>query len=287
MSRYFNSFMDDSSEDLEHSWGTSPKAKAREKEYNHWYYQKHKDELAAIRKQRHAATNSYKQAEKSYYDALTYKAYSDAADSMLYASGYPGLLNGLDANSLENDKRKYRILSEQSAAKSKEYKIQGARQKASAKAEAEKILRGLKNPTVKDLVEFYLDTTVVKAKKSASKAANKAKKYATKAVSNAEKSAKKYATKGMSTAKKYATKAVSNAEKSAKKYATKGMSTAKKYATKGMFTAEKYATKAISTADKYATKAVSNAEKSARKAKKYATKTIKSAVRKAKKYVKE
>ena len=261
MSRYFNSFMDDYSEALEHSWGTSPKAKAREKEYNHWYYQKHKDELAAIRKQRHAATNSYKQAEKSYYDALTYKAYSDAADSMLYASGYPGLLNGLDANSLENDKRKYRILSEQSAAKSKEYKIQGARQKASAKAEAEKILRGLKNPTVKDLVEFYLDTTVVKAKKSASKAANKAKKYAT--------------------------KAVSNAEKSAKKYATKGMSTAKKYATKGMFTAEKYATKAISTADKYATKAVSNAEKSARKAKKYATKTIKSAVRKAKKYVKE
>ena len=58
MSRYFNSFMDDYSEALEHSWGTSPKAKAREKEYNHWYYQKHKDEIAAIRKQRHAAANS-------------------------------------------------------------------------------------------------------------------------------------------------------------------------------------------------------------------------------------
>ena len=278
MSRYFNSFMDNSSEALEHSWGTSPKAKAREKEYNHWYYQKHKDEIAAIRKQRSAATNSYKQAQKSYNDALTYKAYSDVADSMLYASGsgYPGLLNGLDANSLENDKRKYRILSEQSAAKGREYKIQGARQKYSAKTEAKRILHDMKNPTVKDLVEFYLDTTVEKAKKSASKAANKAKKYATKAVSNAEKSAKKYATKGMSTAKKYATEAMSTAEKAAKKYATKGMSTAKKYATKGM-----------STAEKYATKAVSNAEKSARKAKKYATKTIKSAANKAKKYVKE
>ena len=263
MSRYFNSFMDNSSEALEHSWGTSPKAKAREKEYNHWYYQKHKDEIAAIRKQRSAATNSYKQAEKSYNDALAYKAYSDVADSILYASGasgYPGLLNGLDANSLENDKRKYRILSEQSAAKSREYKIQGARQKYSAKTEAERILQGLKNPTVRDLVEFYLDTTVVKAKKSASKAANKAKKYATEAMSTAEKSAKK--------AEKYATKAVSTAEKSAKKYATKGMSTAKKYATKAM-----------STADKYATKAMSTAEKSARKAKKYATKTIKSVVR--------
>ena len=221
MSRYFNSFMDNSSEALEHSWGTSPKAKAREKEYNHWYYQKHKDELAAIRKQRHAATNSYKQAEKYRNDALTYKSYSDVADSILDASsGYPGLLNGLDANSLENDNRNYRILSEQSAAKSRELRIQGARQKYSAKTEAKRILQGLKNPTVKDLVEFYLDTTVAKVKKSASKAANKAKKYTTKAMSTAE----KYATKGMSTADKYATKAMSTAEKSARK--------AKKYATK-------------------------------------------------------
>ena len=216
MSRYFNSFMDNSSEDLEHSWGTSPKAKAREKEYNHWYYQKHKDEIAAVRKQRSAATNSYKKAQKSYDDALTYKAYSDVADSILYASGasgYPGLLNGLDANSLENDNRKYRILSEQSAAKSRELRIQGARQKYSAKTEAERILQRMKNPTAKDLVEFYLDTTVEKAKKSASKEANKAKKYATKAMSTAEKAAKKYATKTMSTAEKSARKA--------KKYATK------------------------------------------------------------------
>ena len=253
MSRYFNSFMDNSSEALEHSWGTSPRAKAREKEYNHWYYQKHKDEIAAIRKQRSAATNSYKQAEKSKYDALTYKSYSDVADSILDASsGYPGLLNGLDANSLENDNRKYRILSEQSAAKSRELRIQGARQKYSAKVEAKRILKGLKNPKVRDLVEFYLDTTFVKAKKSASKAANKAKKYATKA---------------MFTAEKYAPKVISTAEKSARK--------AKKYATEAMSTAEKSARKA----KKYATEAMSTAEKSARKAKKYATKTIKSIVR--------
>ena len=238
MSRYFNSFMDNSSEALEHSWGTSPKAKAREKEYNHWYYQKHKDEIAAVRKQRSAATNSYKQAEKSYNDALTYKAYSDVADSILDASsGYPGLLNGLDANSLENDNHKYRILSEQSAAKSRELRRQAARQKYSAKAEAKRILQRMKNPTAKDLVEFYLDTTVEKAKKSASKAANKAKKYATKAMSTAE----KYATKGMSTA-----------EKAVKKYATKGMSTAEKAARK----AKKYATKTIKSAANNAKKYV-------------------------------
>ena len=238
MSRYFNSFMDNSSEDLEHSWGTSPKAKAREKEYNHWYYQKHKDELAAIRKQRNAATNSYKQAEKYRNDALTYKSYSDVADSILDASsGYPGLLNGLDANSLENDNRKYRILSEQSAAKSRELRIQGARQKYSAKVEAERILHDMKNPTAKDLVEFYLDTTVVKAKKSASKAANKAKKYATKAMSTAEKAAKKYATKAMSTAEKYATKGMSTAEKAARK--------AKKYATKTIKSAANKAKKYV------------------------------------------
>ena len=226
MSRYFNSFMDNSSEALEHSWGTSPEAKAREKEYNHWYYQKHKDEIAAIRKQRSAATNSYKQAEKYRNDALTYKSYSDVADSILDAgSVYPGLLNGLDANSLENDNRKYRILSEQSAAKSRELRIQGARHKYSAKVEAKRILQGLKNPKVRDLVEFYLDTTVEKAKKSASKAAKKAKKYTTKAMSTAEKAAKKYATKAMSTAeksankaKKYATKTIKSAANKAKKY---------------------------------------------------------------------
>ena len=226
MSRYFNSFMDDSSEALEHSWGTSPKAKAREKEYNHWYYQKHKDEIAAIRKQRSAATNSYKQAQKYRNDALTYKSYSDVADSILDASsGYPGLLNGLDANSLENDNRKYRILSEQSAAKSRELRRQGARQKYSAESEAKRIRQDIKNPKVRDLVEFYLDTTVAKVKKSASKAVNKAKKYATKAMSTAEKSAKKYATEAMSTAdksarkaKKYATKTIKSVANKAKKY---------------------------------------------------------------------
>ena len=265
MSRYFNSFMDDSSEELEHSWGTSPKAKAREKEYNHWYYQKHKGEIAAVRKQRHAATNSYKQAEKYRNDALTLKSYSEVADAILDAgSGYPGLLNGLDPNSLENDNRKYRILSEQSAAKSRELRIQGARQKYSAKVEAKRILQGLKNPKVRDLVEFYLDTTFAKAKKSASKAAKKAKKYVTKAMSTAEKEAKKYATKAMpmaekaaKKAKKYVTKAISSAEKEAKKYATKAMPMAEKVA------------------KKYATKAVSSAEKAANKAKKYVTKTIK------------
>lgn len=245
MSRYFNSFMDDSSEDLEHSWGTSPIAKAREKEYNHWYYQKHKDEIAAIRKQRHAAKNSYKQAEKSYNDARRYEALSGVMSARLLgynisnvykdadgnyrgkATPTLGDLKPSDANRLRNEKNKYKTLSEQAAAKSSKLTSQGDMQMGFAKSEANRIIQDMKNPSAKELAEFYLDTTVAKVKKLASNASKKAKKYATKA-------------------KKYATKAMSSAEKEAKKYATK---------------------------------AVSNAEKAARKAKKYATKTIKSVVR--------
>ena len=257
MSRYFNSFMDNSSEALEHSWGTSPEAKAREKEYNHWYYQKHKNEFAAIRKQRNAAKDSYRQAEKSYDDARKYEALSGVMSARLLGydvsniykdsdGNYRGKatytyskhLNPSAVNRLHNAKYKYDRMSKDSDIKSREYKTQGARQKASAEAEDKRIRQGIKNPTVKDLVEFYLDTTFVKAKKSASKAAKKAKKYATKAMSTAEKEAKKYATKAMPMAEK--------AAKRAKKYATKAMSTA---------------------------------EKSVNKAKRYATKTIKSVVR--------
>ena len=257
MSRYFNGFMDNSSEALEHSWGTSPKAKAREKEYNHWYYQKHKDEIAAIRKQRQEATNKYKQAEKSSDDSLRYWYLSDKMDARLkgYESGpshkdpdgsihttysfkYPGRLNAKFEDELNNAKNIYEKRSIQSELKSRNLKYQAGSQRAWAKGEAKRILHDMKNPTAKDLVEFYLDTTVAKVKKSANKAARKAKKYATKA-----------------------------------------MSTAEKYATKAANKAEKYATKAMSTAEKYATEAMSTAEKSARKAKKYATKTIKSVVR--------
>ena len=244
MSRYFNSFMDDYSEALEHSWGTSPKAKAREKEYNHWYYQKHKDEIAAIRKQRSAATNSYKKAEKSYNDARRYEALSGKMAARLLGYHISNVYKDPDGyyrgratpaylgeelkpsavDRLTNAKVKYTRMSQESDLKSRELRRQGARQKASAKAETERILQRMKNPTAKDLVEFYLDTTVAKVKKSASKAAKKAEKYATKGMSTAEKAAKKYATKAMSTAEKYATKGMSTAEKAARK--------AKKYATK-------------------------------------------------------
>lgn len=232
MSRYFNSFMDDSSEALEHSWGASPKAKAREKEYNHWYYQKHKDEIEAIRKQRSAATNSYKQAEKSHNDARRYAALSGVMDARLLGyhvnnvykdsdgdyrgkatQAYLGDLKPSAANRLYNAKNKYERMSTESEAKSRKYKIQGARQETSAKAGANRILRDMKNPSAKELAEFYLDTTAEKVKKSASKAANKAKKYATKAMSTTEKAAKRYATKVMPTVEETANKA--------KKYVTK------------------------------------------------------------------
>ena len=230
MSRYFNSFMDNSSDDLEHSWGTSPKAKAREKEYNHWYYQKHKDELAAIRKQRNAAKDSYRQARKSYDDARRYDALADKIDYRIRGyrqvgptyeapdgtshtfykfNKYSGHLKGNAEDSLNNAKNEYKRKSMESDIKSMNLITRGNRQTNSAEAEAKRILHDMKNPTAKDLVEFYLDTTVAKVKKSANKVTRKAKKYATKAMSTAE----KYATEAMSTAEKSARKA--------KKYATK------------------------------------------------------------------
>ena len=218
MSRYFNSFMDNSSEDLEHSWGTSPKAKAREKEYNHWYYQKHKDEIAAIKKQKHEALNKYKQAEKNRKDAEKYWSLSTQMYDRYFDN--PETLNESNFDSPYKSFNKYTDMYEESEKKYRDLTYQGNRLKALAEYGANSLIHDIKNPKVRDLVEFYLDTTVAKAKKSANKAANKAKRYATKAMSTAE----KYATEAMSTAEKYATKAVSNAEKSARK--------AKKYATK-------------------------------------------------------
>ena len=190
MSRYFNSFMDDSSEALEHSWGTSPKAKAREKEYNHWYYQKHKDDIAEVRKRSRAATNYYKQAQKSHDDSRRYKSLANKMYDKYTDLEYSGHLKRSDVDMLDKAQKKYIKDSMVSESKSRKLNLMGDSQKYWAKVKSESILRHIKNPTVKDLVEFYLDTTIAKAKKSASKAANKAKKYATKAVSNAEKAAK-------------------------------------------------------------------------------------------------
>ena len=207
MSRYFNSFMDNSSEDLEHSWGTSPKAKAREKEYNHWYYQKHKDDIAEVRKRRSAATNYYKQAQKSHDDALRNKYLANKMYDKYTDLEYSGHLKRSDADMLDKAQKKYIKDSQVSESESRKLKFLGDSQKYWAKVKSDSILQRIKNPTVKDLVEFYLDTTIIpKAKKVASKA----EKYATKAVSNAEKAANK--------AKKYATKTVKSVANKAKKY---------------------------------------------------------------------
>lgn len=165
MSRYFNSFMDNSSEALEHSWGTSPEAKAREKEYNHWYYQKHKAEIEALRKQRIAATNSYQKAAKYSNDANRYASSVNQIYDIFFE--YSDELTESDIDTLNKAYEEYMKLYEESEAKSREYKSQVDRQKASANAKAEEILQGLRNPTDKDLAEFYMDTTAVKAKKSA------------------------------------------------------------------------------------------------------------------------
>ena len=192
--------MDDYSEALEHSWGTSPKAKAREKEYNHWYYQKHKDEFAAIRKQRNAAKNSYRQAEKHRKDAEKYWSMSTKMYDKYFEN--PETLNDSNFDDPYKSFNKYTDMYEESEKKYRDLNQQADWLENLAEYEDRALRRGIKNPKVRDLVEFYLDTTVAKAKKSANKA-----------ISTAKKSAKKYATKAMSSAEKAANKA--------KRYATK------------------------------------------------------------------
>ena len=206
--------MDDSSEALEHSWGTSPKAKAREKEYNHWYYQKHKDDIAEVRKRRSAATNYYKQAQKSHDDALRNKYLANKMYDKYTDLEYSGHLKRSDADMLDKAQKKYIKDSQVSESESRKLKFLGDSQKYWAKVKSDSIFQRIKNPTVIDLVEFYLDTTIIP---KAKKAANKAKKYATKAVSNAEKYATKTVKSVANKAEKYATKAVSAYEKAAKK----------------------------------------------------------------------
>ena len=71
---------------------------------------------------------------------------------------YSDELTESDIDRLDKAYKEYMKMYEESEAKSREYKSQGDRQKASAKAKAEEILQGIKNPTAKDLAEFYLDT---------------------------------------------------------------------------------------------------------------------------------
>ena len=80
---------------------------------------------------------------------------------------YSDELSESDIDRLDKAYKEYTKMYEESKAKSREYKSQSDRQKASANAKAEEILQGLRNPTDKDLAEFYMDTTAVKAKKSA------------------------------------------------------------------------------------------------------------------------
>ena len=128
----------------------------------------------------------------------TYVAPDGSSRTIYKFNKYSGRLNANAEDALNNAKEEYKRKSLASDIKSMKLRRYGDKQKALAVSEANRILRDMKNPSAKDLVEFYFDTTVEKAKKSASKAVKKAKKYATKAMSTAEKSvnkAKRYATK--------------------------------------------------------------------------------------------
>ena len=106
---------------------------------------------------------------------------------MYIINKYSGRLNGNAKDALNNEKNKYKRMSMESDIKSMQLRRQGDYQMGFAKSEAKRIRQDIKNPKVRDLVEFYFDTTFAKVKKSVSKAAKKAKRYVTKAISNAEK----------------------------------------------------------------------------------------------------
>ncbi len=61
--------------DLWHSWGNSPKQKAREKEYNHWYYEKFKDKILKKRKGPSLSWHelNYNDPEKGRYDGWIFR----------------------------------------------------------------------------------------------------------------------------------------------------------------------------------------------------------------------
>ena len=159
------------------------------------------------------------------YDVLYPQSAADIVMLSKETSTAYSLTNGTAEDALNNEKKRYKRMSMASDIKSRDLRTQGNHQMDFAKSEANRILQDMKNPSAKELVEFYLDTTVAKVKKSASKAAKKAKKYATKAMSSAEKAVKKYATKAMPMAEKAANKAEKYATKTVKSVANK----AKKY----------------------------------------------------------
>jgi hypothetical protein len=65
--------------DLWHSWGDSPKQKAREKEYNHWYYEKFKEKILRNRRgpDQIWREQNYNNPDAGWYDETYYRQGGD------------------------------------------------------------------------------------------------------------------------------------------------------------------------------------------------------------------
>lgn len=79
MSRYFADY-------LEHSWGNSPKQKAREQEYNAWYYKTHKDKFKGTKSQQDAIAKYNRRAKDESIESLRYAQAGDHENSAYAAS---------------------------------------------------------------------------------------------------------------------------------------------------------------------------------------------------------
>lgn len=96
-----NDWRNYSEDSLEHGWGTSPEQKKREREYNHEYWEAHKDEILARRKRSQNRYTDDAHKTSGQYDKLT----SSLVRGYRRGGGKPTVEDGLEINRARNDVR--------------------------------------------------------------------------------------------------------------------------------------------------------------------------------------
>lgn len=98
-----NDWRNYSEDSLEHGWGTSPEQKKREREYNHEYWEAHKDEILARRKRSQNRYTDDAHKMPGQYDRLT----SSLVRGYRRGGGKPTVEEGLEVNRARNEARRY------------------------------------------------------------------------------------------------------------------------------------------------------------------------------------
>lgn len=97
-----NDWRNYSEDSLEHGWGTSPEQKKREREYNHEYWEAHKDEILARRKRSQNRYTDDAHKTSGQYDRLT----SSLVRGYRRGGGKPTVEEGLEVNRARNEVRR-------------------------------------------------------------------------------------------------------------------------------------------------------------------------------------